>query len=117
MVTQLHLPLTEEAQEGAHERQAHIQRLQRSLERWRTGGLDHLLPEEYGHWCGVLAHLEAGGEYTVRRFDPSEALARGDASYLKEEARRRPFSTEALVLGVAQGIAGWVSEHQTGGKR
>lgn len=60
------------------ERDWHIARLTRSLERWRTSGLDSILPDEYARYCATLAHLEAGGAYRVR--DVTEEL-------LKECAR------------------------------
>jgi hypothetical protein len=53
------------------QRQWHIARLSRSLARWRAQGTDRLCPEEYQGFCETLAHLEAGGAYTVRTFDPT----------------------------------------------
>lgn len=56
------------------DRQAHIARLTRSLARWRETGLDTRIPDEYARFCEQLAYLQAGGAYTVRRFDPMELL-------------------------------------------
>ena len=57
------------------DRAQRVARLRRSLERWRAGDLDRTLPEIYARYCATLAHLESGGAYTVRTFDPAEMLA------------------------------------------
>jgi hypothetical protein len=54
------------------DRQARIDRLSRSLNRWREQETDRLFPEEYRRYCEILAHLEAGEAYTVTVFDPSD---------------------------------------------
>ena len=56
------------------QRQWHIARLSRSLARWRADGADQRYPEEYAGYAATLAHLEAGGAYAVRTFDPAARL-------------------------------------------
>ncbi len=48
------------------ERQWHIARLSKSMEKWRTTELDKILPEDYARYCATLEHLKAGGAYVVR---------------------------------------------------
>ena len=50
----------------ALDRAERIQRLARSLERWRAQGIDQILPNEYGYYCQLLDHLKGGKPYTVR---------------------------------------------------
>ena len=47
------------------ERQWHIARLSRSLERWRALGTDLSMPEAHERYCTTLEHLKAGGPYVV----------------------------------------------------
>ena len=56
------------------ERDWHIARLIRSLDRWRATELDRILPDEYARYCATLAPLRAGGAYIVR--DVTEELLR-----------------------------------------
>jgi hypothetical protein len=56
------------------QRQWHIARISRSLARWREDGADLRHPEEYAGYAATLAHLEGGGAYTVRTFDPMAHL-------------------------------------------
>jgi hypothetical protein len=56
------------------ERDWHIARLTRSLERWRATELDRILPDEYARYCATLTHLQDGGAYVVR--DVTEELLR-----------------------------------------
>lgn len=85
------------------EREAHVTRLSCSLERWRAGGLDQILPDEYARFCGVLAHLQAGGGYTVNTFDPREGLRSGHGC-------PAPGETAAIVREMGRGLAG-ISRH------
>jgi len=56
------------------DRVAHIDRLTRSMERWRIQELDRILPDEYAYYCNLLDYLQAGGTYTVKRFDPASVI-------------------------------------------
>jgi hypothetical protein len=57
-----------------YDRAAHIERLKRSMERWRTQELDRVIPDEYQRYCALITHLESGGAYVVRHFDPYAAV-------------------------------------------
>lgn len=72
-------------------RQWHIARLSRSLARWRDGGLDRILPDEYAHYCATLAHLEGGGAYVVRDVteDVIRELGRGICATVQHKERLR----------------------------
>lgn len=48
------------------DRDAHIARLARSMERWRAQELDRILPDDYARYCATLAHLQNGGAYVIR---------------------------------------------------
>ena len=63
--------------DGYCDRLHHIDRLTRSLAKWRAQELDRILPDEYERFCSILAHLQAGGEYTVQRASPEQYHATG----------------------------------------
>jgi hypothetical protein len=52
------------------ERVSHIERLTRSMEKWRAQELDRILPEDYAYYCQLICHLKAGGAYKVTHCDP-----------------------------------------------
>jgi hypothetical protein len=81
------------------ERQWHIARLTRSLERWQAQELDRILPEQYAHYRATLAHLEAGGAYQVTRFDPDQTLRAGGSKTLDG-----PMGE--MVRDIGRGLAG-----------
>jgi hypothetical protein len=73
------------------ERQWHIARLSRSLARWREQGTDWLFPDEYARYCETLTHLQAGGAYTITRFDPAAHIS----------ATRRDTTMDAMGAALA----------------
>ncbi len=58
----------------AIERAAHIERLARSMARWRERELDRVLPDEYARYQALIQHLRDGGAYVVRHFDPAKLV-------------------------------------------
>ena len=65
---------TQHTLDECYDRAAHIERLSRSMERWRMQELDRIIPDEYARYCALITHLENGGAYTVKRFDPMAAV-------------------------------------------
>lgn len=78
------------------DRLRHIERLTASLEQWRAGELDRILPDDYRYWCGVLAHLQAGGDYAIRRASPEQ--------YFQTGSTGAP-GVDAMFRAVAAGFA------------
>ncbi len=79
------------------DRLRHIERLTASLERWRGGELDRILPDEYRYWCDVLAHLQAGGDYAIRRASPEQ--------YFRTGSTGAP-GVDAMFQGAGRALAG-----------
>lgn len=84
-----------------YDRAAHIERLKRSMERWRAQELDRVLPDEYARYCVLITHLENGGDYVVRRFDPAAALMQKGKSL-----GGAPESIRDIIEGFARAAIG-----------
>jgi hypothetical protein len=67
---------TQHTLDECYDRAAHIERLKRSMERWRAQELDRVIPDEYQRYCDLITHLESGGAYVIRHFDPYAAVMR-----------------------------------------
>lgn len=56
-----------------HDRECNINRLEKSMNRWRENGLDKILPDEYKRYINTLQGLKGGLGYTTKNI-PHEKL-------------------------------------------
>lgn len=62
-----------EYEKNKNNRDWNIKRLEKSMNKWRIGGLDKILPEEYIKYMNILQGLKDGLDFTIKKI-PHEKL-------------------------------------------